>query len=252
MQDTLLPLILAAVMAAAPAAAADITVMSGGAPKEALSELIPQFESATGHRVKMSYVLITALRQKIIDGETPDMVVMPTTAIDELVKLGKLREAGRGTFGTVRLVAIVKAGAARPDISTPDALRAALLNARSVVYSRPGATPSGTHMAKVVGDLQIADAIEKKAAHKPALEGGVQMVADGAADIGIYPASEVVHVQGVEQLGPLPDALQLSLVYAGAVMAANTSPEAAASFIAFLSAPDKRAVWEKAGFGPVP
>jgi len=251
MQDTL-PLILAAMMAAAPAAAADITVMSGGAPKEALSELIPQFESATGHRVKMSYVLITALRQKIIDGETPDMVVMPTTAIDELMKLGKLREAGRGTFGTVRLVAIVKTGVARPDISTSDAFKAALLNARSVVYSRPGATPSGTHMAKIVADLQIADAIEKKAAYKPALEGGVQMVADGAADIGIYPASEVVHGAGVEQIGPLPDALQLSLVYAGAVTAANTSPEAAAAFIAFLSTPDKRAVWDKAGFGPAP
>ena len=173
MQD-ILSLILAAVMAAAPAAASDITVMSGGAPKEVLNELIPQFESATGHRVKVSYVLITALRQKIIDGETPDMVVMPTTAIDELVKLGNLREAGRGTFGTVRLVAIVKAGAARRDISTPDAFKAALLNARSVVYSRPGTTPSGTHMAKVVADLKIADAVEKKAAYKPALEGGVQ------------------------------------------------------------------------------
>lgn len=242
----------ATVLCATPALAADINVMSGGAPKEALAVLIPQFERATGHHVKMTYVLISALRQRIADGKSPDMVVMPTTAIDDLVKLGRLAPDGRQMFGTVRLVAIVKKGAPRPDISTPDAFRDALLKARTIVYSTPTATPSGAHMAKTVAALQIADAIEKKVSYRPALEGGVQMVADGAAEIGVYPASEVVHVDGVEQVGPLPDALQLNLVYAGAITSANASPAPALAFLNFLSAPEHHDVWRHAGFGPVP
>lgn len=243
--------IAAAVLFATPAVATEISVLSGGAPKEVLSALIPQFEQATGHRVKMTYVLISALRQRIADGETPDMVVMPTTAIDDLVSAGRLQQAGRESFGTVRLVAIVRKGAPNPDISTPDAFKDALLKAHSIVYSTPTATPSGAHMAKLIASLQIAEAVEKKVSYRPALEGGVQMVADGTAEIGVYPASEVVHVQGVEQSGPLPDALQLSLIYAAAVTTANSSPDAAAAFIKFLAAPEHQAVWRNAGFGPV-
>ncbi len=244
--------IAAAMIAATPAFAADISVMSGGAPKEVLTALIPQFEQATGHRIKMTYVLISALRQKIADGETPDMVVMPTMAIDGLVTMGRLQEAGRQSFGTVRLVAIARKGAPRPDISTPNAFKNALLKARSIVYSTPGATPSGIHMAKLVADLGIADAVEKKVSYKPALEGGVQMVANGSAEIGVYPASEVVHVEGIEQIGPLPQPLQLSLIYAGAVTTTNPSPDAAVAFIKFLAAPEHRTAWRNAGFGPVP
>lgn len=249
MRETIAWLVVAALYAA-PAVAADINVMSGGAPKEALSVLIPQFERTTGHHVKMTYVLISALRQRIADGEAPDMVIMPTTAIDGLVKLGRLKQDGSEAFGTVRLVAIVKKGAARPDISTPDAFKDALLKARSVVYSTPTATPSGAHMAQLVTRLQIADAIERKVSYRPALEGGVQMVADGTAEIGIYPASEVVRVDGVDQISPLPDPLQLSLTYAGATTAANLSGEPAVAFIKFLSAKENRKVWEHAGFGP--
>jgi molybdate transport system substrate-binding protein len=249
MKEAIAWLVVAALYAA-PAVAADVNVMSGGAPKEALNVLIPQFERATGHHVKLTYVLISALRQRIADGETPDMVIMPTTAIDGLIKLGRLNPGGYEKFGTVRLVAIARKGAARPDISTPEAFKDALLKARSVVYSTPTATPSGAHMAQLVSRLQIADAIEKKVHYKPALEGGVQMVSDGTAEIGIYPGSEVVHVSGVDQIGPLPESLQLSLVYAGAVTSANTSVEPAQAFIKFLASGENRRVWENAGFQP--
>lgn len=249
MKETIAWLVVAALYAA-PAVAADINVMSGGAPKEALSVLIPQFERATGHHVKMTYVLISALRQRIADGEAPDMVIMPTTAIDGLIKLGRLKQDGYQSFGTVRLVAIARKGAVRPDISTPDAFKDALLKAHSIVYSTPTATPSGAHMAQLVSRLQISDAIEKKVHYRPALEGGVQMVSDGTAEIGIYPASEVVHVDGVDQIGPLPETLQLSLIYAGAVTAANTSTEPAQAFIKFLASNEHRSVWKDAGFMP--
>lgn len=249
MKETIAWLVVAA-MYAAPAVAADINVMSGGAPKEALNVLIPQFERATGHHVKLTYVLISALRQRIADGETPDMVIMPTTAIEGLIKLGRLQQDGYEKFGTVRLVAIARKGAVRPDISTPDAFKDALLKARSVVYSTPTATPSGAHMAQLVTRLQLADAIEKKVHYKPALEGGVQMVSDGTAEIGIYPESEVVHVSGIDKIGPLPESLQLSLVYSGAVTSGNVSAEPAQAFIKFLASNENRKVWEDAGFLP--
>ncbi|MCF8476432.1 MAG: substrate-binding domain-containing protein [Pseudolabrys sp.] len=224
--------------------------MSGGAPKEALAVLIPIFEKLTGHRVKMSYAVISAIQQKLAAGAIPDMVFLPMPAIAEHAKAGKLKIKGSAPFGTVKIVAIVKAGAPRPDISTPDAVRDTLLKARSVVYSTPTATPSGAHMARMVAELQIADAVEKKVAHRPALDGGVEMVAAGDAEIGFYPSSEVAHVEGVAQVGPLPDALQLLLNYGGAVSTANPMPGPALAFIEFLAAKENKAVWKQTGFEP--
>jgi molybdate transport system substrate-binding protein len=240
--------VLATAMIAKPVLAADINVMSGGAPKEALAVLIPQFEKQTGHHVKMTYMVITALQQKLAAGETPDMVLLPTSAIADLAKSGKLKAEGSTPFGTVKIVAIVKEGTSPPDISTAAAFRDALLKANSIVYSTPTATPSGAHMARVVAKLEIADAVEKKVTYRPALDGGVEMVADGKAEIGIYPSSEVVHVKGVTQVGPLPDAIQLKLIYGGAVTAANGTPEPALAFIKFLASKDNEKYWKEAGF----
>jgi len=232
------------------AAADDITVMSGGAPKEALCVLIPQFEKATGHRVHLTVVLVSSLRQRILGGESPDVVLLPRPAIENLLAAGKLVPEGQRVFGTVRLVAVVKNGAPQPDISTVDAFRTALLKARSVAFSTPSSTPSGTHMTDLISRLGIRDLIERKVTYRPALEGGVTMVADGKADIGIYPASEVIGVEGITSLGPLPDALQLTILYGGPTTVTNKSPEAAAALIGYLAAAENREVWQTAGFDP--
>lgn len=230
--------------------ASDINVMSGGAPKEALAVLIPRFENLTGHRVKMIYAVISAMQQKLAAGERPDMVLMPMNAIAEQVKAGTLDVEGSAPFGTVKIIAIVREGAPQPDISTPVAFRDTLLKAGSIVYSTPAATPSGAHMARVVAQLHVADSVQKKVRYRPALDGGVEMVAAGQAEIGFYPSSEVVHVKGVTQVGPLPDALQLSLIYGGAVSAANGNPRPALAFIEFLAAKENKPVWQQAGFEP--
>lgn len=232
-----------------PAAhAAEITVMSGGAPKDVLITLVPQFEKLTGHHVRMQHVLVSALRQRILAGENADVLLMPTTVLDNLATMQKILPEGRARFGILKLVAIVKAGAPRPDISNVDAFRHALMNAPSVVYSTPASTPSGAHMASLVSQLDISEIVERKVTYRPALEGGVNMVAEGRAAIGIYPASEVVHVNGVTSLGPLPEQLQLTLVYGGAVASTSKAPEPAKDFIRFLAAPENRAVWRHEGF----
>lgn len=234
----------------APARGAEISVMSGGAPKGVLSVLVPEFEKRTGHQVKMSYALISALRQKILFGEITDLVLMPDAVIDELATARKVKMEGRQSFGALKLVGIVRRDAPQPDISTLEALRAALLKAKSVIYSTPTSTPSGAHMANLLSQLDIAEAVEKKVTYRPALEGGVAMVADGAAELGIYPASEVVHVKGVTSIGALPDSLQLRLVYGGAVTTSNKAPEPALALIQFLAAESNRNLWQRSGFDP--
>jgi molybdate transport system substrate-binding protein len=117
-------------------------------------------------------------------------------------------------------------------------------------HATPTATPSGAHMAKVIEQLAITEAVRSKVVHRPALDGGVELVAKGEADIGIYPASEVAHVQGVTQIGPLPPALQLNIVYAAAVTADSASPEAASAFIKFLSDSANQKHWKEGGFDP--
>jgi molybdate transport system substrate-binding protein len=229
---------------------ATIRVMSGGAPKEAFALLTPKFEQQTGNKVEFTYAVITALREKLAAGEKADVLVMPVALLDGFAKDGKVRADSRAAFGIVGISVVVQEGAARPDISTKDKFRAALLAARSVVHATPGATPSGTHMGKVMEQLGVAEAMAKKVIHKPALDGGVQLVADGEADIGIYPASEVASVKGLTIVGPLPAGIDLNIVYGGAATADRAAPDAAVAFVKFMAAPENRGVWKDAGFDP--
>jgi molybdate transport system substrate-binding protein len=232
------------------AQATDIRVMSGAGSKNVLGVLLPRFEQSTGHHVTVTYHLVSTLRQKILTGDSPDMVIVPDTVIENLVAAGKLAIEGQQMFGTVKLVAIVRKDAPRPDISTVENFRAALLKAKSVVYATPGSTQSGTHMADLVSRLDITDAVESKAIYRPALEGGVSMVAEGKADIGIYPTSEIVNVKGIASLGPIPQPLQYTLSYVGAVTTKNMTPEPALSLIRYLGSAENRVFWQNAGFDP--
>jgi len=233
-----------------PVSATDIHVMSGGAPKEVFALLTPGFERQTGHKVRFTYAVITALQEKLAAGEKADVLVLPAPVLDGLARNGTVRADSRMTFGIVGISVVVKAGAARPDISSAEKFRDAMLAARSVVHATPGQTPSGTHMGKVMEQLGIADAMAKKVVHKPALDGGVQLVAAGDADIGMYPASEVAAVEGLTIIGSLPPGLDLAIVYGGAATATSAAPDAAAAFVRFMAAPENRPVWKKAGFAP--
>ena len=163
-------------------------------------------------------------------------------------KTGKSSPPRQATFGAIGIAVVVREGAPKPDISTKEKFRDAMLAAGTVVHATPGKTPSGTHMGKVMEQLGIADAMVKKVIHKPALEGGVELVVNGTADIGIYPASEVAAVKGLTFVGPLPAGIDLTIVYAGAAMAGGD--DAATAFVKFMAAPENRAAWKNAGFDP--
>ena len=115
-----------------------------------------------------------------------------------------------------------------------------MLAARSVVHATPGKTPSGDHMARVMEQLDITEAMAKKVIYKPALDGGAQLVAAGQAEIGIYPTSEVAHVKGVTIVGMLPAGIDINTVYGGAAVADSAVPDTAAAFVKFMAAPENR------------
>src|SRR5262249_35286355 len=125
------------------ASANAIHVMSGGAPKEVFALLTPRFERQTGHQVKFTYAVITALREKLAAGDEADVLVLPAPVLDGLARDGKVRADGRATFGIVGLGVVVKEGTRRPDISSKEKFREAMLAARTVVHATPGQTPSG-------------------------------------------------------------------------------------------------------------
>jgi molybdate transport system substrate-binding protein len=224
--------------------------MTGGAPKEVLGVLIPQFEQKTGHKVHLTFAVISAIQQKLDAGETPDMVLMPVPAIEARVKAGTFRGDARAALGTVRVALVVREGAAKPDISTLDAFKNTVLSAPSVVHSNPAATPSGGHLAKVWERLGIADALKPKAIFRNALDGGAEAIANGEAAIGLYPMSEVISVEGLAIVGLIPADVQLNTVYGAAVLTANAAPKPATAFVKFLADPANAHHWKDAGFEP--
>ena len=230
--------------------AADIHVMTGGAPKEVLAVLTPEFEKRTGHKLHFTYIVIAAMQQKLAAGEKPDMVLMPVPAIDARVKDGILRDDARAALGTVRIALVVREGAAAPDIATLDNFKQAMLEAKSVVHANPAATPSGAHLGKAWEQLGIADAMKPKLTFRNALDGGAESVRKGEADIGLYPMSEVIHEKSVKVVGLIPQDVQLNTVYGAAVLTANGAPEPAIAFVKFLADPSNARHWKDGGFEP--
>lgn len=229
------------------AVAADIRVYSGGAPQLALRAMAPDFEKATGHRLQFTFALVTEIQQKLAAGEKADLILLPVQLIAAVEKTLPLRAEGRAVIGRVGMGVIVRQGAARPDISTSDAVRKLLLDARSVAFPEPG-TPGGAHLAGMISQLGIADTIRPKLVIRAAIHGGGELVAKGDADVGMYPLSEVQSIKGIEVAGLLPSALQMFVVYGSAVPTDNNSPEPAAAFVKFVSDPSRASVWKAAGF----
>lgn len=232
------------------AVAADIRVMSGGAPKEVLAVLTPEFEKQTGHKVHFTYIVISVIQQRLAAGERPDMVLMPAPAIQALVKTGLMRDTPRPNLGIVRVGVVVREGAPKPDLSTLENFRQAMLAAKSVVHANPAATPSGAHLAKVWENLGVADDIKAKVTHRTSLDGGVAAIARGEVEIGLYPVSEIIAEKGVALAGVIPPEVQLNTVYAAAVLETNPAPEPAIAFVNFLADPANAGHWKDAGFDP--
>jgi len=225
-----------------------ITSIAGGAPKPVFDRLGPVFEQRSGHRLNALYDTMSGIAARVAAHAALDVLVMPVPLLEAYVKDGIVVSGSIAPLANIGLGVGVKAGAAVPDISTPDKFRAALLAAGSVVHAPPDATPSGAHSDKLIRELGLAGALAGRVIHKAGLAGGVAMIASGEAEIGIFPKSEITNAPDVMLAGALPVALQSVTVYGAGVTAASPEPRPAADFISFLTEPASRKVWLACGF----
>lgn len=231
----------------ATAHAADIKVLAAGAMKSVVTALAPDFENQTGHRLSIDNGTVGALAKRIADGEVFDVTIIAPAALDDLVKQGKIVPGSKVAIAKVGIGVAVRAGAVLPDISTVDALKKALLDARSVTYVDPKAGgSSGIYFDKLLETMGIADVVRAKAKLQP---GGyvAELVARGEAEMAVHQISEILPVQGATLVGPLPAAVQNYTVYAASLSASAQQPAGAAALIKFLGSDTAHAVLKAKG-----
>jgi molybdate transport system substrate-binding protein len=216
--------------AGAAADAAELTVVASGGPlPDVIGTLAPMFEKATGNKVKISFKAVPAIRTDAKEGAA-DLVITNTEVVDEMATAGEVAGNGKTLLMISKVGVAVKAGAPKPDVSTPEKLKAALLAAKTVGYSQ-GA--SGQHFLSVVNKLGIADQVKAKAVvaqGRPV----AAAIASGEAEIGVQQVAELKPVPGSEFIAELPAELQTKIPYSAGVVAKAKDAEAAKALVTFL------------------
>jgi molybdate transport system substrate-binding protein len=241
--------LLAACLPAGSASAADITVLISGGFSAAYEKLVPEFERVSGHKVvtlrgPSMGKTPQAIPNRLARGEAADVVIMVGYALDGLIRDGKVVAESRTDLAWSPIGLAVRAGAPKPDISTVDTFRQALLAAKSIAYSD---SASGEYLSKeLFGRLGIADQLKEKSRQIPAEPVG-RVVARGEAEIGFQPVSELRPVAGIDIVGPIPAELQVVNVFRAGIAAHAKEPQAGKALIAFLVSPAARLVIEQSG-----
>ncbi len=232
------------------AAAAEIKVLTGGAFKQVLLALVADFEKRTGHKVTVDNDTVGALSKRIEGGEVFDLAVLTPAAVDNLAAKGKFIAGSRQNLARVGVGVVVKEGAPKPDVSSVDAFKKALLAAKSVAYIDPAAGgSSGIYVAGLLDKLGIAAAVNAKA---KLIHGGAvaEHIAKGEAEIGIHQISEILPVKGITLVGPLPAEIQNYTVYAAGLGANGKEREAAHALLKALSGAAAADVIKSKGMEP--
>ncbi|HEY7229953.1 MAG TPA: substrate-binding domain-containing protein [Pseudolabrys sp.] len=230
---------------------AEIKVMSAGAVKTMVAALGAEFERESGNTLNLNFGTAGSLRERIKGGEVADLIVLSESAIAELAEQGLLVSGTVTDLGRTVSGVIVRDGAAEPDISTPEAFKQALLQARSVAYTDPKAGGSGGIMfAALLQKLGIADEVNKKAVLGKSGHDVAVSIAEGRAELGTTFISEVLPVRGAKVVGPLPGPLHNTNTYTAAVHASASSRAGAEALLRKLTDIGTRARWTAAGLEP--
>jgi len=245
-------LVALALLFATPATAAEITVLSTGGARAVMTALVPEYERVSGDKVTISFATPGDMRDKLVKGEAADVAVGIAAIMPDLEKAGKIVAGSRAEFAASYVGVVVRAGAPKPDVRTPEAIKRAVLAAKTVVLSDPKA---GTQL----GATFIATAekngfgTELKSRVKMIVGPGsdvAQAVAKGDADMGVTLISEILPVQGAALAGELPaDFMAPTVMYAFEASGAK-NPETAKKLLAFLKSAEARKVIEAKGMKP--
>jgi molybdate transport system substrate-binding protein len=245
-------LVIALLASVASAQAAEIDAMMTTAMKAAFDDLLPPFERANSHTVRVTDGPAGALLRHFNSGEPADFFATDIPALDGLLKQGKVA-AGRATLASTGIGICIKKGAHKPEVSTPEQLKRALLEARSVGYASPaGGSVTGGHVIAMFEKLGIAKEVAAKS--KLAMGGPNSrvsvLVSSGEAEIGLQQASELFSNPNVEVIGMLPPELQQTTIYAASITTSAKQPEAAMALIRHLATPEAKALYRTKGLEP--
>jgi molybdate transport system substrate-binding protein len=232
-----------------PAPAAEIDALITTAMKAAVDELVPSFERANGHNVRVSYGPSGGIARRFIGGEAADVIVIDGGALDELIQQGKVLP-GRTDVARAGIGIAVRKGAPKPDVSSAEALKRALLAAKSIGHTAPaGGGITAAHVMKLFEKLGIAAEVTPKVK----LAGGGPngrvsvLVSSGEAEIGLQQISELMSNPEVDVIGMLPAELQQITTYSAGIGAGAKQPEPAKAFIRHLAAPEATTIYKTKG-----
>jgi molybdate transport system substrate-binding protein len=246
-------LVAALLLVAASARAEDVRVMTSGAFTEPFLKLVPGFEGTTKNKVITSFGASMggapdSIPSRLARGEPVDVVILAAEALDALIAQGHVRPGSRVDLVRSSIGMAVRKGAARPDISTVDALRRTLLQAKSIAYS---ASASGTYLStEMFPRLGIADQIKAKSQRIESARVG-DIVARGDAEIGFQQISELLPIAGIEYVGPLPAEVQRVTVFSAGIATKAREPGAARALVKFLASPAAAGAITKSGLEPI-
>ncbi len=233
---------------------AEIRVITSGAFTEAYKQLVPQFERDTGHRVISAFgasmgKATDSIPSRLARGEPADMIILAASALDGFIKDGKVVAGTRVDLVRSRIGFAVRTGTPKPDISTVEKLKQALLNARSIAYS---ASASGVYFeSELVQKLGIADQVLPKSKRILSERVGT-VVARGDAELGLQQISELAPIPGLDFVGPLPDEVQQISIFSAGIVVGAREPEAARALMRYFTSAAAAPIILKTGLEPIP
>jgi molybdate transport system substrate-binding protein len=233
----------------------EIKVYSTIGVRSAAEGLLAQFEKTSGHKlaVTLSITWGTApmLVKRIEDGEKADVLILSRAGMDALLKLGRIAPGSDVTLASSGVGIAVRAGASKPDISTPEALRETLLKAKSIAYSEPSAGgASGVYFAKLLERMGIAEVMKPKTKYPPPGGFSGALLLTGEAELAVQQKPELMHVSGTEIVGLLPGDLNVVTEFAAGVGSDSKHADAGKALIAMLRSPQSAAVFKAKGLDP--
>lgn len=244
-------LLVAPLTGATSAQAAEVKLVVANGMQPVLEELRPRFERASGHTLKLLFVTGGSVPKRATEEDAVDGVVATQAGIDALAKDGRLAPGAVAALARAGISVAVRQGAARPDITSPESFKQALLAARAVTYLDPkDGGASGIHFAKVLERLGIAEAMRPKTRLAPNTGAVGALVATGEAELGVLQYQLLFAVPGIEVVGPLPGDLQSSTVFSAALMSGAAAGDASRALLAFLRSPEAAAVIKAKGLEP--
>jgi molybdate transport system substrate-binding protein len=227
--------------------AAELKMIAGGSMTGPLKQIAPQFEAATGHKLSIHFDSTPNLIKQATSGEPLDLAVVPVDVFKDAAAKARFAPGPTTDIARVGYGVIVRAGVAKPDISTPDALKKALLDAPSIAYVPSSA--AGAYVISVFDRLGIAEAIKAKTRAVQLPDQIAPAVAKGDAELGVFLINTLI-ASGVDLVGPFPGELQQELVFTAAVTVDSKQSKAAKAFIDYLISPAATAIIKAKGMTP--